>query len=92
MLTLDEAKKYLRVSFDDDDEFLMECINISIAYLKAAITNFELKMSNNEFKAKARLVALALISDMYDKRLLIDESKDISYIVRSLINQMEYGI
>lgn len=74
-ITLKEAKDYLRVGYEDDNEYITELIEISEAYIDGCVgTAYKAKenySSEEEYKRGCRLATLLqkkVISDMYDVR------------------------
>lgn len=74
-ITLQEAKDYLRVGYEDDNEYITELIEISEAYIDGCVgTAYKVKenySSEEEYKRGCRLATLLqkkVISDMYDVR------------------------
>lgn len=85
----EKVKQYLRLDYDDSliDNFIL----ISESYLKDAIDNFDKKIKNEQFKAKAEMVQLVLIQELYDNRNQAKkDSTDFSYVIRSMISQLQY--
>ena len=85
----EKVKKYLRLDYDDSlvDNFIL----ISESYLKDAIDNFDKKIKNEQFKAKAEMVQLVLIQELYDNRSQAKkDTTDFSYVIRSMISQLQY--
>lgn len=85
----EKVKQYLRLDYDDSliDNFIL----ISEGYLKDAIDNFDKKIKNEQFKAKAEMVQLVLIQELYDNRNQAKkDSTDFSYVIRSMISQLQY--
>ena len=85
----EKVKQYLRLDYDDSliDNFIL----ISESYLKDAIDNFDKKIENEQFKAKAEMVQLVLIQELYDNRNQAKkDSIDFSYVIRSMISQLQY--
>lgn len=91
MLTLEEAKNYLRVEYEDDDAFIEEIIKVAESYMRDGISDFDEKMKNEDFKLKARLCMRALIQNMYDERYLLSYRQRTTYMITSLMHQLEYG-
>lgn len=85
----EKVKQYLRLDYDD---FLVDnFILISESYLKDAIDNFDKKIKNEQFKAKAEMVQLVLIQELYDNRSQAKkDTTDFSYVIRSMISQLQY--
>lgn len=90
-MTLDQVKKYLRVTYDDDDSYLEELIRVAQGYLEDGITNYKDKLKNQLFAEKAQMVQYAIIQNLYDERYMMGQALEMSYIVRSMIHQLEYG-
>ena len=85
----EKVKQYLRLDYEDSlvDNFIL----ISESYLKDAIDNFEKQIENEQFKAKAEMVQLVLIQELYDNRNQAKkDSTDFSYVIRSMISQLQY--
>lgn len=90
-MTLDQVKKYLRVTYDDDDSYLEELIRVAEGYLEDGITDYKEKLKNQLFTEKAQMVQYAIIQNLYDERYMMGQAMEMSYIVRSMIHQLEYG-
>nr|DAS90090.1 MAG TPA: head tail connector [Caudoviricetes sp.] len=85
----EKVKQYLRLDYEDSlvDNFIL----ISESYLKDAIDNFDKKIENEQFKAKAEMVQLVIIQELYDNRNQAKkDSTDFSYVIRSMISQLQY--
>lgn len=91
MITLDEAKNYLRVEYEDDDDFIEEIIQVADGYIRDGVSNYAEKFKNKDFRLKARLCERALIQNMYDERYLLSYRQSTTYMIAGLIHQMEYG-
>lgn len=89
-LTLNEAKNYLRIDYDDDDLWLQSLLVATVDYLRDAIDGFDIKVEKDKFKSRAKIIALVLLQDWYDNREHA-ESKDLTYTVRSMIMQLQVG-
>lgn len=89
-ITLQEAKEYLRVGYDDDNDYITELIDISEAYIDGCVgTAYREKdkyNSEEEYKRGCRLATLLqkkVISDMYDVRgttVTIKETFEVEYL------------
>nr|DAJ91735.1 MAG TPA: head tail connector [Caudoviricetes sp.] len=89
ILTLAETKEFLRLDYDDEDNFLQLCIQNAEEYIRDAIDNFDNKIQIERFQRKAKLLAMMLIQDMFDNReLMTKDSEKYKYIAKSLIMQM----
>lgn len=74
-ISLKAAREYLRVDFDDDNEYIMELIEISEAYIDGCVgTDYKKKenyASEEEYAKGCRIATLLqkkIIKDMYDIR------------------------
>lgn len=91
MVTLEQIKNYLRISYDEDDSYIESLISVADSYLQSGITDYKKKSKNKLFKAKAQMLELTLIQNLYDERYLVGQPLETSYIIKSMINQLEYG-
>ena len=85
----EKVKQYLRLDYDDSliDSFE----EISENYLRDAVDDYDKKIKNEKFKAKAEMLQLVLIQELYDNRNQgKKDSTDFSYVIRSMIAQLQY--
>ena len=85
----EKIKQYLRLDYDDSliDSFE----EVSENYLRDAVDDYDKKIKNEEFKAKAEMLQLVLIQELYDNRNQgKKDSTDFSYVIRSMITQLQY--
>ncbi|MSS43160.1 phage gp6-like head-tail connector protein [Anaerosalibacter bizertensis] len=88
ILTLEETKSFLKVDYDDEDEYIEELINASEQYLKNATGK---EYDSTSFLAK--LYCKILISDWYDNREYMEEnkiSKRVRFTMQSILQQLKY--
>ena len=90
ILTLEEAKNYLRIDYNEDDTLLQSLMIAAIDYLKDAINDFDKKVTKEKFIKRAKIIICVLMQDWYDNREQ-KESKDLSYTARSLLTQLQVG-
>lgn len=90
-MTLEDVKNYLRVTYDDDDGYLTNLMQVAEDYLVAGVTDYLKKKENDHFKARAEIVKLVIIQNLYDERYMMGQPLEMSYIIRSMITQLEYG-
>lgn len=90
-ITLDDAKNYLRIDYDYDDGFILQCVASATSYMKNAVSDFEtLYAGDTSFAKTADQAEMALISEMYNNRDARNDSRsNYSYIVRSMIAQLQ---
>lgn len=74
-ITLEEAKDYLRVSYDEDDGYITGLIETAEAYIDGCVGTAYKAEENYESKEEyakgcriATLLQKKIISDMYDQR------------------------
>ena len=77
IVTLEEAKSYLRVDFNDDDALITSLITTADEYLKAAINP-----TYDATSGRAKTLALIVVGDLYDNREL---SEKVSGNTRRLV-------
>lgn len=85
----EKIKQYLRLDYDDSliDSFE----EVSENYLRDAVDDYDEKIKNEKFKAKAEMLQLVLIQELYDNRNQgKKDSTDFSYVIRSMITQLQY--
>lgn len=86
-MTLNEVKSWLKVDFDDDDDFITLLIAAAQEYVTDALGKCD------ENIARVRLLMLVIISEMYEKRALTVNSDStntkVQYTIRSIINQLQ---
>lgn len=90
ILTLEEAKNYLRIDYTEDDSLLQSLMTATVAYLRDAIDDFDTKATKEKFVKRAKILACVLLQEWYDNREQ-RESKDLSYTSRSLMLQLQNG-
>jgi uncharacterized phage protein (predicted DNA packaging) len=87
IVSLDEAKNWLRIDFNEDDALLTTLIGAAEEYLQNA-TGIEYDNSNH----LAKLFCMVLISDWYENRELIGKaSEQVRPIINSILMQLTYG-
>lgn len=91
-MTLEEVKNYLRVTYDDDDGYLAQLMQVAEDYLEAGITDYKTKIEDEHFKARSIILKLIIIQNLYDERYMMGQPLEMNYIVRSMMTQLEYGV
>ncbi|UYL94043.1 head-tail connector protein [Geobacillus phage vB_GthS_PK3.6] len=87
IVTLEEAKNWLRVDFSDDDALITTLINAAEEYLENA-TGVEFNENNH----LAKLFCMTLISDWYENREMIGKATDQTRpIIQSILTQLSYA-
>ena len=89
-MTLAEVKNYLKVDGDEDDSLIEMMMGAAEGYIISAVGRY------NDEDARARLLFLACVQDMYDNRQLVavsstgySASQYFRHMVNSLILQLQ---
>lgn len=96
VLTLEEVKSYLRVSYDEDDEEIKGLILTAEAYIDSCVgtaykdpANYE---STEEYEKGRRIAALLqkkIVSDMYEVRATtISSSTKTDNITKTILDKL----
>ena len=90
-MTLDEVKQHLRVEGSEDDALITSEMAAAESYIKDAVSNYAtlyapLYAGDAGFKAKADMVMLAIVTNLYEDR--VGEKKDLGYIIQSMLHQL----
>lgn len=87
IVTLEEAKNWLRVDFSEDDALITTLINAAEEYLKNATgTTFD---ATNHL---AKIFCMTLIADWYENREMIGKATDQTRpIIQSILAQLTYS-
>lgn len=89
ILNLEEAKKFLKVDFDDDDDEIQDCIDAAEEYLKDA-TGKEFTSENKRAKRYCKI----LVNEWYkDKGLMEEEKREkrVRFSLQTIMTQLKYG-
>lgn len=85
MITLEEAKSYLRVDFDDEDEMINSLIQSSIKHsMDVARVNSEEDLSKNP---NGKIAVLYMTAYLYEHREEADYS-ELNLTLRALLFEM----
>ena len=84
-MELSLIKQFLKVDFDDDDNIIELMANVATEYINAAVG------SCNYDDARVRLLALVIITELYEKRSDSVEKAGVKaqYTIRSIIAQLQ---
>lgn len=94
MLTLADAKGYLRVDGDAEDALIQNMVDASESYLKGAVSGYTtLYAGDSAFSSTADAVRLAWIAEAYRNRDAMNDSRandrHLSYMLFSQITQLQ---
>ena len=83
MITLEQVKNVLRIDTDEDDTYLALAIKAAEEYITAAIGQYP-------ESARADILALFLVSNMYENRTftVMANNEEKQYIIRSMLTQL----
>ena len=92
MTTTEKIKLYLRIDGNAEDELLGDMLAGAESYLRNAITNYAENYEASEyFRAQADQLKTILIAEQfYNRDGRNDARKDFSFVVRSMVNQLQY--
>lgn len=88
ILTLEEAKTWLRVDVDDENSLIETLIGAAETYLHNA-TEVEFDSTNH----LAKLFCLVLCADWYENRDLIGQqpSDKVRFTIQSMLSQLQHA-
>ena len=93
MIQTSDVKEYLRIDYNDDDNFIADVIQTGYDYLADAIDDFsELYSGDEVFSRKADLwVKTQWCPPMYDQRegMLTDKDIKLNYAARAMLTQLQ---
>lgn len=84
-MELSLIKQFLKVDFDDDNNIIELMADVATDYINAAVG------SCNYDDARVRLLALVIITELYEKRSYSVEKAGVKaqYTIRSIIAQLQ---
>ena len=93
MIQTSNVKEYLRIDYEDDDNFIANVIQLGYDYLADAIDDFsELYSGDTVFGRKADMWVLTQwCPPMYDQRegMLTDRDSKLNYAARAMLTQLQ---
>ena len=96
MIQASDVKAYLRIDYNDDDNFIADVIQTGYDYLADAIDNFsELYEGDTVFGRKADMWVLTQwCPPMYDQRegMLTDRDTGLNYTARAMLQLQMYKV
>ncbi|PEQ51705.1 head-tail connector protein [Bacillus cereus] len=86
VLTVEEAKKYLRVDGDEEDDLITSFIEAAEIYIKNATSK------NVDLKSElATLAARILIAHWYENREAVGKAEQLAFSLQSILIQLQYS-
>ncbi|HDR4365060.1 TPA: phage gp6-like head-tail connector protein [Bacillus cereus] len=87
VLTLEEAKKYLRVDGDEEDDLITSFIIAAEMYIKNATSK------NVYLKSElAKLAARILIAHWHENREAVGKAEQLAFSLQSILVQLQYCV
>jgi uncharacterized phage protein (predicted DNA packaging) len=84
------VKQFLHVDYNNEDEYLGLLILNADEYLRDCIDDYDTKLAIDRFVAKADLVKLMIVQDLFDNRDLTGSTAEkLRHSVQSTILQMQ---
>lgn len=87
-MTLEAVKEYLRIDSDEEeDKLIAQMMKAAESYIINAVGEYD------DQNAKANLLYMALVQDLYDNRMLMvteQQRRRMSYTYASIILQLQY--
>ena len=86
-MELDEVKGFLKVDFDDDDNYISLLIDAAREYVVDALGKCD------ENIARVKLLMMVIITELYENRSFTvgTANQKAQYTIRSIINQLQNG-
>ncbi|AXO98646.1 DNA-packaging protein [Bacillus thuringiensis serovar vazensis] len=87
VLTLEEAKKYLRVDGDEEDDLITSFVIAAEMYIKNATSK------NVNLKSElAKLAARILIAHWHENREAVGKAEQLAFSLQSILVQLQYCV
>lgn len=87
VLTLEEAKKYLRVDGDEEDDLITSFVIAAEMYIKNATSK------NVNLKSElAKLAARTLIAHWHENREAVGKAEQLAFSLQSILVQLQYCV
>lgn len=87
VLTLEEAKKYLRVDGDEEDDLITSFVIAAEMYIKNATSK------NVNLKSElAKLAARILIAHWHENREAVGKADQLAFSLQSILVQLQYCV
>lgn len=96
MVTLESIKSYLRIDDNDSDDLLLTLCTAAKSQIRSSIDDFDAKYNNSEcsdtpdFVNLADFCIIAETAELYDKRVGGDQAENFSFIVRNMLEILQY--
>ena len=86
-MDIEYIKEFLKVYFDDDNAYIELLYDVAKEYITDSIGEYD------ETSARHKLLALNIISNLYENRLYTIDKNDekVMYTLRSMILQLQLG-
>lgn len=84
-LTVEDIKQYARIDSDDEDGILALMLEAARKYVNHSVGKCD------ESDERVKILLLAIISNMYDNRVLVvEKSQSVQYVANQMIMQLQF--
>ena len=84
-MDLQTVKEFLKVDFDDDDDYINLLIDVAKEYISDCLGSY------NDTRKKQQYLLLTLIQDMYNNRsYTVNKDEKIRLTIRSIVLQEQF--
>ena len=89
ILTLEYVKNYLRIDYNDDDEFLTNCIEMSLLYARGKLGT---KFDNVKKQADIKQALLYHIAQIYQNKTGESQAPEASNEIYNMYKDVKIGL
>ncbi len=89
IITIDQAKSWLKIDNNTEDEDIQDLVTAAEAYLRNATGK-----TYDNTNALAKLYCRVLVSEWYENRILMENAKvseKVCFTLQSIMFQLQYG-
>lgn len=88
MNEIEEVKKFLKIDYDDEDDYIKLLIDVAKEYISNSIAEF------NESSARMKLLLITLVSTLYENReyTVNTNNEKVAYALRSMCMQLQLEV
>jgi uncharacterized phage protein (predicted DNA packaging) len=86
-MTLAEAKVYLKIDYDDEDDYIQELVDVTAIYIDSCVgENYK---DYDDLVSLSKLVQYKLIADLYEsKSTYVEKAMQRDKIVETIFNKL----
>lgn len=91
MISLEDAKSYLKIDFDDDDTDIQKMIETAVIWIDSMVG--KAYKNNEELQNLADFLTKKLVSDLYDNRsFTISSNSKRDFICTSILDKLSLEV